>query len=110
MKSSGTIMINCAIVRTSIVAVTFVAAFCVIPGAQAFTIEDSNGPVGGQSYLDLDKPATQDRNVPVSRFGTEGSQTTLRQGNTTLQFGQQRSFDQRYSTDNIFNPYARDGR
>jgi hypothetical protein len=34
----------------------------------------------------------------------------MKQGNSTLQFGGQQSFGQRYNTDNIFNPYARDGR
>jgi hypothetical protein len=36
--------------------------------------------------------------------------SAIKQGNGTFQFGGQRSFDQRYNTDNIFNPYARDGR
>jgi hypothetical protein len=46
----------------------------------------------------------------VSPFNTENGQTTMKQGNTTLQFGQQRSFGERYNTDNIFNPYTREGR
>lgn len=46
----------------------------------------------------------------MSRFGTENGQTTLKQGNTTFQFGQQSGFGDRYNTDNIFNPYAREGR
>ncbi|HEY7231211.1 MAG TPA: hypothetical protein VH558_12640 [Pseudolabrys sp.] len=89
----------------------FLVAICSAPGVQAFTIQDSNGPVGGQGYLDLDKPAAApDRMAPVSRFGSENGQTTIKQGNNTFYFGQQRSFDQRYSTDNIFNPYTREGR
>jgi hypothetical protein len=93
------------------VAAAFLGALCAAPGAQAFTIQDSNGPVGGQGYLDLDKPAAvPDRMTPVSPFGSENGQTTIKQGNGTFSFGQQRSFDQRYSTDNIFNPYAREGR
>ena len=91
-------------------AVVFAAAFFA-SAAQAFTVQDSNGPVGGQGYLELDRPAAApDRMAPVSRFGNENGQTTYKQGNATFQFGNQRSFDQRYNTDNIFNPYAREGR
>jgi len=97
--------------RASIAAAAFVAAVCVAPAAQAFTIQDSNGPTGGQGYLELDKPAAPDRNAPVNRFGTnESGQTTFKSGNTTLQFGNQQSFGQKYNTDNIFNPYTREGR
>ena len=61
--------------------------------------------------MDLDKPAAApDRLAPVSRFGTENGQTSIKQGNTTFQFGQQRSFDDRYNTNNLFNPYTREGR
>ncbi|MGE5162742.1 MAG: hypothetical protein ACM3IH_01810 [Sphingobacteriales bacterium] len=101
---------NRATSRAFIAAAAVLAAVCVAPAAQAFTVQDSGGASGGQGYLDLDKPAVQDRNVPVSRFGTDNGQTSIKQGNTTLQFGQQRSFDQRYNTDNIFNPYTREGR
>ena len=31
---------------------------------------------------------------------------SCKQGNTTFQFGQQRSFEQRYNTNNLFDPYA----
>lgn len=96
--------------RAFIAAAAFLAALYVAPCAKAFTIEDQAGSSGGRGYLDLDKPATQDRNIPVSRFGTENGQTTIKQGNTTLQFGQPRSFSDRYNTDNIFNPYTREGR
>ena len=91
-------------------AIVFAAAF-MASAAQAFTVQDSNGPVGGQGYLDFDKPtAPPDRMAPVNRFGNENGQTTIKQGSGTFQFGAQQSFDQRYNTDNIFNPYTRDGR
>jgi hypothetical protein len=48
--------------------------------------------------------------APVSPFNTDSGQTTMKQGNTTLQFGQQRSFNERYNTNNLFDPYAREGR
>jgi hypothetical protein len=44
----------------------------------------------------------------VSRFGTGGG-TTIRQGNTTFQFGPQRSFDQRYNNERMFDPLGRPG-
>lgn len=97
---------SCAILA----AAASLAVLCVAPAANAFTIEDQAGPGSGQGYLDLDKPTAQDRNVPVSRFGTENGQTTYKQGNATFSFGQQRSFTDRYNTDNIFNPYTREGR
>jgi hypothetical protein len=91
-------------------AIVFAAAF-MASAAQAFTVQDSNGPVGGQGYLDFDKPtAPPDRMAPVNRFGNENGQTTIKQGSGTVQFGAQQSFGQRYNTDNIFNPYTRDGR
>ena len=97
--------------RAFIVAVASVVAFAVAPGAKAFTIENQGGASGGQGYLDTDKPAAApDRLAPVSPFNTDNGQTTIKQGNSTFQFGQQRSFDQRYNTDNMFNPYTREGR
>jgi ABC-type transport system substrate-binding protein len=93
------------------IAAAFLAAICIAPGANAFTIENQGGASGGQGYLELDKPAAApDRHAPVSRFGTENGQTTIKQGNSTFQFGQQRSFGERYNTNNIFDPYAREGR
>jgi hypothetical protein len=97
--------------RALIAAAAFAAALCAVPAAQAFTIENSGGSGSGQGFMDLDKPAAApDRLAPVSRLGTENGQTSIKQGNTTFQFGQQRSFDDRYNTNNLFNPYTREGR
>ena len=103
---------NSRIMSAAFVAAAFVAAVCAASAAQAFTVQDSNGPVGGQGYIDFDKPgAAPDRMAPVNRFGNENNgQTTIKQGSGTFQFGAQQSFGQRYNTDNIFNPYTRDGR
>jgi hypothetical protein len=61
--------------------------------------------------MDLDKPtAPPDRHTPVSPFGSENGQTTIKQGNSSFQFGQQRSFSERYNSNNLFDPYAREGR
>lgn len=95
----------------AMIAAAFTAGMCVAPSARAFTVQDMNGPGGGQGYLDLDKPAAApDRMAPVNRFGTENGQTSYKSGNGTFSFGNQRSFEQKYNTDNIFNPYAREGR
>ncbi len=98
--------------RASIAAITLLVALYATPGAKAFTIEDQGGGArSGQAFMDLDKPAAPpDRHVPVSPFNTQNGQTTYKQGNNTLQFGQQRSFNERYNTDNMFNPYTREGR
>lgn len=97
--------------RAFIATAAFLAALCAAPGAHAFTIEDQGGPNGGQGYIDLDKPAAPpDRLTPVSPFNTDNGGTTIKQGNSTFQFGQQRSFNERYNTNNLFDPYAREGR
>jgi hypothetical protein len=94
-----------------IAAAALLAALAIAPGAKAFTIENQGGASGGQGYLDMDKPAaTPDRHTPVSPFNTDGGQTSVKQGNTTFQFGQQRSFNERYNSNNLFDPYAREGR
>jgi len=97
----------CAFVVTA----ALLVALCAASGAQAFTFENQAGPSGGQGFKDTDNTATvPDRHVPVSPFGSTNGQTTVKQGNTTLQFGGQRSFGDRYNSDNIFNPYTREGR
>jgi len=104
MKSSATS-------RAFVAAATLFAALTVMPAAKAFTLENQGGASGGQGYLDMDKPsAPPDRHTPVSPFNSENGQTTVKQGNTTFQFGQQRSFSERYNSNNLFDPYAREGR
>ena len=97
-----------ATTRAFIAAAAFLTA---VSAANAFTIENQGGASGGQGYVDLDKPAAgPDRFTPVSPFNTENGQTTIRQGNSTFQFGGQRSFNERYNSNNLFDPYAREGR
>jgi hypothetical protein len=101
-------MIFRATSRALIAAATLLTAVSV---AHAFTIEDQGGASGGQGYVDLDKPAAApDRLAPVSPFNTDNGQTTVKQGNSTFQFGGQRSFNERYNSNNLFDPYAREGR
>jgi hypothetical protein len=97
--------------RASAAAAALIATLVLVPGAKAFTIENQGGASGGQGYLDMDKPAaTPDRHTPVSPFNSDNGQTSIKQGNTTFQFGQQRSFNERFNTNNLFDPYAREGR
>ena len=83
-------------------AVTLAAALGVgmlASAAQAFTFEDQT-TANGNSSSNLNNPST-------SRFSSGGSngQTTLKQGNTTFQFGgQQRPSDQRYYPEQLFSP------
>jgi hypothetical protein len=80
----------------------FAAAFgltlLAAPAARAFTLDNqySTNSDGSAQYVD---PA-----APASRFGNSNGQTTIRQGNTTLQFGRPQSFDQRFDKDSMFNP------
>jgi hypothetical protein len=100
-----------ATTRAFLTAAAVFAALYATPGAKAFTIEDQGGARSGQAFMDLDKPAAApDRHTPVSPFNSDNGQTTVKQGNTTFQFGQQRSFSDRYNTENMFNPYTREGR
>lgn len=104
-------MKNRAISRAFTAAAVVSAAMFAVSAAQAFTMQDSNGAASAQGFIDLDKPtAAPDRMAPVNRFGSENGQTTIKQGNSTLQFGNQQSFGQRYNNENLFNPYAREGR
>ena len=99
------------IAAAAFLAALFLAALYATSAAQAFTIENQGDASGGQGFMDLDKPtAAPDRLTPVSPFNSDNGQTTVKQGNTTFQFGQQRSFNQRYNTNNLFDPYAREGR
>jgi hypothetical protein len=86
------------------------AFFLGVSAAQAFTLEDQSGS-GGQGFLDLEKPAAPpDRLSPSSRFNTENGQTTFKMGNSTFRFGQQQSFSERFNANNLFDPFAREGR
>jgi hypothetical protein len=97
--------------RAFIAVVALLTGLYAVSGAHAFTIENQGGVSGGQGYVDLDRPAaTPDRHTPVSPYNTDNSGTTIKQGNGTFQFGQQRSFNERYNTNNLFDPYAREGR
>jgi len=85
--------------------VIFTAAFgfaiWAAPAAHAFTFDNqtTTNSDGTAKYVDPDDK--------ISRFGSSDGQTTYQQGNTTLRFGQPDSLQQRYNTDNMFNPVGR---
>jgi hypothetical protein len=88
--------------RLAVLAAAFGAAMLAAPVAHAFTIDNqaNTNSDGSARYTD-----------PDSRFSNSGSGgTTIRQGNTTIQFGgQQGSFDQRYNPNRMFDPLGRPG-
>ena len=84
-------------------ALALLAASLFANGAQAFTIEELGSAPnsdGAARFSDRD-----------SRFSGTGNsnRTTIKQGNTTLQFGGRPSFDQRYDNSRMFNPLGRPG-
>jgi len=91
---------HCALMLAAALGLALLAAPNFVGLAQAFTIDDrsTTNPDGTAKFSDTDP----------RRFGsgTDG-QTTIRQGNTTFQFGGQRSFDQRYSKEQMFEPNGR---
>lgn len=77
-------------------------ALAAAPVAQAFTIDEqsNSNSDGSAKYADPD--------ARLQGFGN-GGPGIIRQGNTTFQFGAQRSFDQRYNADRMFQPLDRPG-
>lgn len=90
--------------RLAILTAVFGAVVLTASAAHAFTIDNqgNSNADGSARYVD-----------PDARFSGAGDgKTVIRQGNTTFQFGQGQSFEQKYSTDRMFNPIGRpdDGR
>jgi hypothetical protein len=89
--------------RLAVFAAAFGLALLAAPVAHAFTIDNQSGTNsdGSARYTD-----------PDERFSNSTSgngQTVIKQGNTTLRFGGQQPFDQRYDTNRMFDPLARTG-
>lgn len=77
--------------------------------ARAFTLEGQAPSDGDRHGLtDLQMPGKPDSDSSSSRFDSDSH--TFKNGNTTLQFGAPQSFDQRYNPNNLFDPFAREGR
>lgn len=87
--------------RLAVLAAAFGLVVLAAPAAQAFTIDNqaNSNTDGTARYTD-----------PDARFSGGGDgQTVIRQGNTTIHFGQGQSFEQKYNTDRMFNPNGRPG-
>lgn len=91
--------------RSQHVAFAFAAglglALLAAPVAHAFTIDDqsNSNSDGSAKYADPD--------ARLQGFSNNG-QGVIRQGNTTFQFGPQRTLtDQRYNNDRMFDPNGR---
>jgi hypothetical protein len=96
--------------RLALAAAALAIAVLAAPAAQAFTFEKAPAdgtaaaPLapGVKPYLDpTDKSAPADGEH--RSFSSDGM-TTVRQGGVTLQFGHQRSFDEKYNPDALFDP------
>jgi hypothetical protein len=96
--------------KVLLLAAAFAVALAGAGAAQAFTLLDQDGNSAGSGSMFLDRDGkTPKTDAPASRFGT--GTTTIQQGNGTLRFGgNSGSFNQRYNSNNLFDPYARDGR
>jgi hypothetical protein len=87
--------------RLAVLVAAFGLALLAMPAAHAFTIDDKSNTNsdGTARYTD-----------PDERFSGSGNgQNTLQQGNATLRFGSQPSFDQRYNPNQMFDPNPRPG-
>jgi len=93
--------------QIAVVAAALALALLAAPAARAFTMTDQ-GNTNSDGSAKLADPSDQ-----AGRFGSSGSGTTYRQGNTTFQFGplQQDSSDARFNSDaaRLFNPLGRPG-
>ncbi len=86
--------------------VAFALALSAAPAAQAFTLDNSSNTTsnGTARYSDPDEQ--------FSGSSSGSGKTTMRQGNTTFQFGPagQGSFDQRYNPNRMFDTLGGPGR
>jgi len=88
-------------------ALTF--ALLAAPAAQAFTYENkasgdsaaSGLAPGARPYVDPDEQLDAKKG-----FDSNGA-TSIGQGGVTLQFGHERSFDEKYNPNDLFNPLSR---
>lgn len=85
-------------------ALAIAAALAILagPAAHAFTIDNKSNTNsnGAARYTDPDEQFSGSNSSPGS--------TKYKSGNTTLQFGSPQSFEQRYDSNRLFDPLARD--
>ncbi len=88
----------------AVLAAAFALTVLAVPTARAFTFEGNSSASGGARYADPD--------AQFDSSDSGNSRTTIKQGNTTLQFGPagQGSFDQRYDSNRMFDTLGGPGR
>ncbi len=91
--------------RFALAAALVGAGLVAASAAHAFTMQDGSNSVSAadQGFLYPDQGAASGSGQSQG-FKQEGGMTTLKEGNTTFQFGHQPSFDQQYNTDHLFEP------
>ncbi len=91
--------------RLALVTALIGAGLLAASAAHAFTMQDGNNSVSAadQSFLYPDRGAAGGSGQSQG-FKQEDGMTTLKEGNTTFQFGHRPSFDQQYNTDHLFDP------
>jgi hypothetical protein len=94
-------------------AAALAAALLAAPAAQAFTFQgQAPGDSGAKAYVDPMQNVSPQAQDNGSHFDNRGA---IPQQQNGLYFGVGRnseagSFDQRYNSNNLFDPYAREGR
>ena len=93
--------------HAAILAAALAAALGAATAAQAFTFEDQ----GSVANSDGTRSAITDPDQNVSRFGAgNGAQSGAQPNRSGIYFGpSQRSFNQRYNPDHMFEPLGRPG-
>lgn len=100
------LLLNSSAHCAALAAAAFGAVLLAASVAQAFTFENPNATTGDTNALRFgtgdSRFSTNSSNGPTS--GPPGQPGGFRSGNSSLQFGGQSSFNQRYNTDRMFEP------
>lgn len=96
-----------------VAAAALAAAVIAAPAAQAFTFE-RNAPGDNGAALNYTDPMENlaPKTQGSAGFDEKGGTRTFNDGNFTVQFHNSGSagFNQRYNANNLFDPFAREGR
>ena len=83
-------------------------ALLAVPAAQAFTFESTTGDSASAEAL---APGAKPYADPTDRLNTrtfdDNGKTVVQQGGVTMQFGHERSFNEKYNPSNLFDPLRR---
>ncbi|HEX3708642.1 MAG TPA: hypothetical protein VHV56_02010 [Pseudolabrys sp.] len=78
-------------------------ALMAAPAAHAFTVENQDS--SGASNMFLNGPGTSADPDDKLTSGFGSGKSTFKSGDTTIRFGSQGSFDQRYDSNSMFKQY-----